>query len=155
MSQKENTSKNDAIRHSLAHLLAAAVLKKFPKAQLGIGPVIENGFYYDFKLPRPLNPEDLKEIQKTMREYIKMNLSMSGKKITPVMAKRMFKTQPFKLDLIKDFTKENKTLTVYAIGGVPQSPKPYPLNPIPYFVDLCKGGHVKNTKEVNPDGFVL
>lgn len=141
MPQKEKISKNDALRHSLAHLLAAAVLKKFPKAKLGIGPVIENGFYYDFKLPRPLTPEELKEIEKTMREYVKMNLPMTGKKITPLVAKRMFKDQPFKLDLIKDFSKDKKPLTAYSTGTI--------------FTDLCKGGHVKNTKEINPDAFVL
>jgi len=141
MSQKENASKNDVVRHSLAHLLAAAVLKKFPKAQLGIGPVIENGFYYDFKLPRPLTLEDLKEIEKTMREYIRMNLPMSGKKITPVVAKRMFKSQPFKLDLIKDLAKEKKPMTAYSTGDI--------------FTDLCKGGHVKNTKEINAEAFTL
>ncbi len=141
MPQKEEINKNDALRHSLAHLLAAAVLKKFPKAKLGIGPVIENGFYYDFKLPRPLTPEELKEIEKTMREYIRMNLPISGKKITPLVAKRMFKDQPFKLELIKDFTKDKKPLTAYSTGTI--------------FTDLCKGGHVKNTKEINPDAFVL
>ncbi|MEK7187956.1 MAG: hypothetical protein AAB691_03885, partial [Patescibacteria group bacterium] len=154
MPNKELSTNLDGIRHSLAHILAAAILKKFPKAQLGIGPVIENGFYYDFKLPRPLTPEDLKELEKTMRQYIAMNLPMSGKKITPVMAKKMFKDQKFKLDLIKDFTKEKKPLTVYATGSAPKSSKSpdvelsnysrksglrplrrgYPLNPIPYFV---------------------
>lgn len=141
MPKKEKVQNIDGIRHSLAHLLAAAVLKKFPKAKLGIGPVIENGFYYDFKLPRPLAPEDLKELEKTMREYIAMNLPITGKKVTPAVAKRVFKDQPFKLDLIKDFSKEKKDLTTYATGNI--------------FTDLCKGGHVKNTKEINADAFVL
>ena len=61
--------KIENIRHSLAHLLAAAVLKKFPKAKLGIGPIIEDGFYYDFLLPRPLTPEDLKEFEKTLMRW--------------------------------------------------------------------------------------
>jgi len=68
----------DHVRHSLAHLLAAAVLKKFPKAKLGIGPTIENGFYYDFKLPRPITPDDLKEFEKTMRELVRQKLPFSG-----------------------------------------------------------------------------
>ena len=129
------------IRHSLAHLLAAAALKKFPKAKLGIGPVIENGFYYDFKLPRPISDEDLKEFENSMREMIRAKLSFSGKKTTPIAAKKTFGNQPFKLELIKDFQKEKKPLSVYKTGDV--------------FLDLCKGGHVKNTKEINPDAFKL
>ena len=141
---KEGKGKLDrasAIRHSLAHLLAAAVLKKFPKAKLGIGPVIENGFYYDFLLPRSLTPDDLKEFEKSIREMIRTNLPFSGKKVTPAEAKKIFKEQQFKLDLIKEFTKEKKGLTTYKTGEI--------------FLDLCRGGHVKNTKEINPDGFKL
>ncbi|MEK7090576.1 MAG: threonine--tRNA ligase, partial [Patescibacteria group bacterium] len=63
MAKPAKDSNIDNIRHSLAHLLAMAVLKKFPKAKLGIGPTIENGFYYDFKLPKPIGPEDLKEFE--------------------------------------------------------------------------------------------
>ncbi len=142
---KKTSTKKDSniehIRHSLAHLLAAAVLKKFPSAKLGIGPVIENGFYYDFLLPRTLVPDDLKEFEKTMRELIAKNLPFSGKKVTPAEAKKLFKNQQFKLDLIKEFGKEKKPLTVYKTGDV--------------FLDLCKGGHVKNTKEIDPDAFKL
>jgi len=129
------------IRHSLSHILATAVLKKFPKAKLGIGPVIENGFYYDFLLPRPLVPEDLKELEISMREIIKQGLSFKGKKITPAEGRKIFKDQPFKLELIEDLKKEKKPLSVYATGTV--------------FADLCKGGHVKNTKEINPEAFTL
>lgn len=129
------------IRHSLAHLLAAAVLRKFPNAKLGIGPVIEDGFYYDFKLPRSLTPEDLKEFEKTMRDLIRQKLTFSGQKVKAAEAKRIFKNQPFKLDLIKEFIKEKKELTVYKTGEV--------------FEDLCRGGHVKNTGEINPDSFLL
>ncbi len=131
----------DEIRHSLAHLLAAAVLKKFPKAKLAIGPVIENGFYYDFLLPRAVGPEDLKEFEKEMRNIARANLPFSGKKITPAAARKMFKGQPFKLELIKEFSKGGKQLTIYSTGDI--------------FTDLCRGGHVKNTKEINPDAFAL
>lgn len=130
----------DNIRHSLAHLLAMAVLKKFPKAQLGIGPVIENGFYYDMKLPRSINDSDLKEFKKTMRELIAQKLTFKGEKITPQKARFIFKNQPFKLDLIKEFAKEKKQLTVYHTG---------------LFTDLCKGGHIKNISEINSDAFKL
>lgn len=133
--------KIEEIRHSLAHLLAAAVLKKFPKAKLGIGPVVENGFYYDFLLPRPLTPEDLPEIEKTMKELAKAGLPFSGKPATPAIAKKTFKDQPFKLDLIGEFAKEKKVLKIYRTGEI--------------FLDLCRGGHVKNTKEINTDAFKL
>jgi threonyl-tRNA synthetase len=137
----EKADKLDGIRHSLAHLLAAAVLKEFPKAKLAIGPVIENGFYYDFKLPRPLTSEDLKGFEKTMRELAKQKLPFSGKKVTPAEARKIFKEQPFKLELVKDFVKEKKGLSVYKTGDV--------------FLDLCRGGHVKNTSEIPADGFRL
>src|SRR3989338_9846572 len=109
----------DAIRHTLAHLLAMAVLKKFRKAKLGIGPTIEYGFYYDFKLPRPLTPDDLKEFEKEMRALIAAKLPVRGEKITPAKARGLFKNQPFKLNLIKDFIKEKKPLTIYITGEVP------------------------------------
>lgn len=137
----EKADKLDGIRHSLAHLLAAAVLKKFPKAKLAIGPVIENGFYYDFKLPRPLTQDDLKEFEKEMRHLVNQKLSFSGKKVTPVEARKIFKEQPFKLELIKEFSKEKAPLSVYKTGDV--------------FLDLCRGGHVKNTSEIPADGFKL
>ncbi len=129
------------IRHSLAHLLAASVLKKFPKAKLGIGPVIENGFYYDFLLPKPLTPEDLPELEKEMRRLVNARLPFSGEKLTPVKAKTVFKNQKFKLDLIKDFVKEKKQLTAYHTGDI--------------FTDLCRGGHVENTGEINAEAFKL
>ncbi len=128
------------IRHSLAHILAMAVLNKFPKSQLGIGPVIEHGFYYDIKLPRPLSDDELKELEKSMRDLIVQKLIFKGEKITPQKARSLFKHQPFKLDLIKEFIKEKRQLTVYRTGT---------------FIDLCRGGHIKNTSEINPDAFKL
>jgi threonyl-tRNA synthetase len=137
----KNSDNLDSVRHSLAHLLAAAVLKKFPKAKLAIGPVIEQGFYYDFKLPRPLAPEDLKDFEREMRHMVNQKLAFSGKKVTPLAAKKLFKDQPFKLELIKEFSKAKQPLTVYKTGEV--------------FLDLCRGGHVKNTSEIVPDSFKL
>lgn len=177
----------DAVRHTLAHLLAMAVLKKFPQAQLGIGPTIEHGFYYDFKLPRPLTPDDLKEFEKEMRALIAAKLPVRGEKITAPAAKKLFANQPFKFELIKDFVKERKHLTIYITGEIPQKKitniinlgeinlSPPPSSPLlrkeggaggsfnqnslntqqSYFIDLCKGGHVKNTGEINPDAFTL
>ncbi len=141
----------DEIRHSLAHLLAAAVLKKYPEAKLGIGPVIENGFYYDFVVLGGLKEEDLKELEAEMRRLINTRLPFSGEKITPAKARKLFSAgggsafggnnQPFKLELIKDFSKEKRELTTYRTGDI--------------FVDLCRGGHVENTSEIPADAFKL
>ncbi|MEK7195309.1 MAG: threonine--tRNA ligase, partial [Patescibacteria group bacterium] len=81
------------------------------------------------------------KFEKTMRDHIRAGLPFSGKKTTPAEAKKTFKNQPFKLDLIKEFAKDKKPLTIYKTGDV--------------FFDLCRGGHVKNTKEINPDAFKL
>ena len=138
---QKNSQNIDTIRHSLAHILAMAVLKNSPKAKLGIGPVIENGFYYDFSLPGPITDKDLPEVEKTMREIIAQKLDFAGENVTPAKAKKLFKDQPFKLELIRDFVKEKKELSVYRTGGD--------------FFDLCRGGHVENTAEIPPDAFKL
>lgn len=135
MAKIENT------RHSLSHLLAAVVLKKFPDVKLGIGPVIENGFYYDFLLPRSLAPEDLKDFEKEIKKLISQKLSFTIKKITIAEAKKIFKDQPFKLELINEYTREKRPLSIYKTGDV--------------FIDLCAGGHVKNSGEINADSFKL
>ena len=165
MAKTAKDSKIDNIRHSLAHLLAAAVLKRFPKAKLGIGPVIENGFYYDFLINADerglqrgltqIKETDLPEIEKEMRRLIRMNLSFTGKKIMPAEAKKLFNDQQFKLDLIKEFIKETKTLTAYTIWEKGPRQSASSLRESAIFVDLCKGGHVKNTSEINIDAFKL
>ena len=161
MAKTAKDSKIDNIRHSLAHLLAAAVLKRFPKAKLGIGPVIENGFYYDFLINADergltqIKETDLPEIEKEMRRLIRMNLSFTGKKIMPAEAKKLFNDQQFKLDLIKEFIKETKALTAYTIWEKGPRQSASSLRESAIFVDLCKGGHVKNTSEINIDAFKL
>src|SRR3989344_1586396 len=124
----------DHIRHSLAHILAAAVLKKFPDAKLGIGPTIDDGFYYDFLLPPPpdgsqghFTPDDLKEFEKAMKKMIGQKLPFTGKEIAASEAKKLFANQPFKIELIEEFSKESKKLTAYSTGDI--------------FTDLCRGGH--------------
>jgi threonyl-tRNA synthetase len=139
--EHQTLSDSEKIRHSRAHILAMAVLKKFPKAKLGIGPVIENGFYYDFELPRPLTEKEILEIESLMKDIVGENLPFIGEPVTPAQAKKLFKDQPFKLELIKDFVEEEKSLTVYHTGAD--------------FFDLCRGGHVKNTKEIDPNSFKL
>src|ERR1700730_17177017 len=93
----------DAMRHSLAHIMAEAVLKIFPDAKLGIGPWIENGFYYDFDLPRPLTPEDLGAIERLMQERIAAASPFERLPITHERAITLFEGQPYKLELIEGF----------------------------------------------------
>ncbi len=123
----------DAIRHSAAHLLAAAVKKHFPQVKLGIGPVTEEGFFYDFDIEHAFTPEDLVTLEKTIEELRKKDLKFVRKEVTPAEAKKLFKDEPYKKELVDDFTKEKKQLTVYYTGD---------------FIDLCKGGHVETTKEI-------
>jgi threonyl-tRNA synthetase len=144
---KKNRNEIDKIRHSLSHLLAAAVLKKWPNTKLGIGPTIENGFYYDFLLPHPFNPEDLKYLEQEIKNLIKKNLEFKGEKLNPAQAKKIFKNQPFKLELISDFVKEKKQLSIYKTFDKKTGEI--------YFLDLCQGGHIKNTKEINSEAFKL
>ncbi|MCL5004765.1 MAG: threonine--tRNA ligase, partial [Patescibacteria group bacterium] len=129
----------EKIRHSLAHLLAMAVLEKFPKAELGIGPVIENGFYYDFGNIK-LTDADLPIIEKRICELIKQNLQFKKETLPPITAKKFFVKQPYKLELIKELNKDKQKISIYKSGD---------------FTDLCKGPHVKSTKEINPDAFKL
>ncbi len=137
-------SKIEIIRHSTSHLLAAAVQQLFSGAKFGIGPVIANGFYYDFDLPRSLKPDDLSKLEKKMRELLKKNLPFEKKELTIEKAFDLFKKlkQPYKVELIKDLkkNKQAKKVTVYQTGD---------------FTDLCRGPHVRSTKELKPDAFKL
>ena len=128
--------KIETIRHSLAHVLAYAVSELYPGAKLGMGPAIENGFYYDFDLKAPLSPQDLSEIEKKMRESLGQHIAFKKKAITQDKAKKLFKGQPYKLELLKQL----KQPTVYESGK---------------FVDLCAGPHVKTTNNLPADVFKL
>ncbi len=131
---KENKMSDlEKLRHSTAHLLAAAVLKLWPKTKLGIGPVIEDGFYYDFDSDYIFTPEDFIIIEKTMKEIASKNSKFEKKLISIAEAKKQFKNDPYKLDLIKEFEKENKQLSFYKTGD---------------FIDLCKGPHLESTKDI-------
>lgn len=130
--QKDNL---EAMRHSLAHVLAIAVLDMFPEARLGIGPAIEDGFYYDFELPRTLIPEDLEILEGKMREIVKQDLAFTGTEVAPKEAVDALKQagQPYKVELAEEFAQAGEKLTFYQTGE---------------FVDLCRGGHVKSTKDI-------
>ena len=157
------------IRHSFAHVLAAAVVKLFPDAKLGVGPVVENGGYYDFLLPRPLTPEDLPKIEKEMKKIIGRNLPFEREEKSLEEALAFFGKQPFKIDLINDIQKYGKTIfkeiQEMKFGESDQRKTEYPrtTKKIPTistykigdFIDLCRGGHIANTKELNPDAFKI
>lgn len=137
--------KIETIRHSLAHILAYAVQELFPGVKFGIGPAIENGFYYDFTLPsktsgegRTFTPEDLPKIEKKMKEIIKQNIEFKKKVVSKTEAKKIFKNQPYKLELIAELPE--KKVFIYQGGK---------------FVDFCKGPHVKSSKEISVDAFKL
>lgn len=127
------------IRHSMSHVMAEAVLEMFPDAQIAIGPSIENGFYYDFALPRQLTEADLDEITERMKKIIRSDKEFKRIEVSRDEAKKMFAGQKFKLELI-DAIPEGETVTVYNQGA---------------FTDLCRGPHVASTKELNPDAFKL
>src|SRR3989344_9362523 len=97
----------DTMRHSAAHLLAAAIMKMFPEAKLGVGPVIENGFYYDMLLPRPLTPEDFPELEKIMSELKDENLEFRREEMPIDAAVEFFRKrgQDFKVELLTDLKK--------------------------------------------------
>jgi threonyl-tRNA synthetase len=127
------------LRHSTAHVMAEAVLMMFPDAQIAIGPSIENGFYYDFDLPRPLTEEDLETITKNMRKIINEGHEFVRKEVTRDEAREIFKNQKYKLELL-DAIPEGETVTIYNQGN---------------FTDLCRGPHVQSTKDLAADGFKL
>ncbi len=170
--QKQNPEKLHNIRHSLAHVLAAAVQEMFPKARMGVGPVIENGFYYDFLLPRPLTPEDLKKLNQRMRELARKKLEFKREEVQPAAAITFFEqhNQPFKVELIKDLQKFGTTSADAILNSDEQMQRvegeeklkgkgsrveSVSLYHTGNFIDLCRGGHVANTSEIDPDSFKL
>jgi threonyl-tRNA synthetase len=148
------------LRHSLAHLLASAFLKIDPKAKLGIGPTTDFGFYYDFLPSKKIDESILPELEKIMRELTLQNLKFVGKKVTFAEARKIFKDQPFKLELINDLKKYGTTDFNEITLIKEKKKKPKKLTKVTIyqtgdFVDLCRGGHIKNTKEINPKAFKL
>lgn len=134
----DSGNKLETKRHSLAHVMAEAVLALFPGTKLGIGPAIESGFYYDFAPPRPITPEDLPQIEEKMREMVKSGLFFTRQGIPREEARYLFRDQPYKLELIADLP--DGEITIYRSGN---------------FVDLCAGPHVKSTKEIQAEAFKL
>ncbi len=141
------------IRHSLAHVMAQAVLEMFPAGKVAIGPPIEDGFYYDFDLPRALTPEDLKAIEKRMRNIVKRRFGFERRELSAEASKALFADQPYKIELIDGLQS----------GGVDENGEPLPADEPPVistyqhdsFVDLCRGPHVEDLGEINPKAFKL
>ncbi|GAB4475507.1 MAG: threonine--tRNA ligase [Anaerolineales bacterium] len=139
------------IRHSSAHVMAQAVLELFPDGKYTIGPAIEDGFYYDFDLPRNLTPQDLEKIEARMKEIIRQNHAFTKRVISADEARQIFKDQPYKLELIDDLEK----------GGTDEHGNPLTEKPEisiythDTFVDLCRGPHVENTSQINPEAIKL
>lgn len=133
----------EQIRHSLAHLMAMAITGKHPEVKLGVGPTIENGFYYDFDFSQSDHSpteEKLPKLGNFIREFIKQDIKFEKEEISAKKAREIFADQPFKLELIDELEKSGEKISIYKSGG---------------FVDLCAGPHVKSTKKINPDAFKL
>ena len=149
--EKYEESQLYKIRHSAAHIMAQAVLEMFPDGKFTIGPPIENGFYYDFDLPRNLTPEDLEQIERRMRQIIQDRHEFKKTVVSGEKAKEIFADQPYKLELIEGL--ERGGLDEY---GNPLQEKPeISIYQHDTFVDLCRGPHVENTREIKPDAFKL
>lgn len=152
-SEKEMYEKSQLyrMRHSTAHVMAEAVLERFPEGKVAIGPAIDDGFYYDFDLPRALNPEDLKEIEQRMRKLIAGREHFERREVSAEEAKKIFADQPYKIELIEGLEKggmdedgnptdEPQVISIYSSGK---------------FVDLCRGPHVEHTGMINPKAVKL
>ncbi|PIR73633.1 MAG: threonine--tRNA ligase [Candidatus Moranbacteria bacterium CG10_big_fil_rev_8_21_14_0_10_35_21] len=146
MPDKKN--KSEILRHSTAHVLAAAVLEMFPEAKFGMGPATEDGFFYDFELPRTLIPEDLPLLEEKMKKIIKADYKFERAEISIKEATEHFQKlgQTLKMEIIKDLEKEKGVagcglrVAIYKSGT---------------FVDLCSGPHLESTGKINADAIKL
>jgi len=129
--ESKHDDRIERVRHSASHVMAEAVQSLFPDAKFGIGPVIEDGFYYDFDLPRSLTPDDLPAIEQKMVEIIAADLPFLAEEVDKDEARRIFAHQPYKLELIDEIP--DARVSVYRQGS---------------FTDLCRGPHVQSTGEI-------
>jgi threonyl-tRNA synthetase len=141
------------IRHSAAHIMAQAVTEMFPpgEAKVAIGPPIEDGFYYDFELPRQLTPDDFPAIEKRMRQIIAARHAFQRRAVSAEEAKAQFADQPYKIELIEGLER----------GGMDEYGNPVSEAPVisfythDVFTDLCRGPHVEHTGQINPSAIKL
>lgn len=140
--KKDEHDKLYKIRHTMAHVMAYAVKQIFEEVSFGTGLVIEDGFYYDFELPRPLVPEDLLQIEEKMKDIIKDGQLMLNKTIGIAEARQIFKSQPYQLELLNELPQDlrNSSVCLYSIGE---------------FNDLCQEPHTASLKELNLKAFKL
>ena len=127
------------LRHSIAHIMAEAVMNLFPGTKVAIGPAVEHGFYYDFDLPTSITQDDLARIEKEMRRLLSTPQNFVKEVIGRQEALELFKDQPYKCELINDLPQDAE-ISIYRSGN---------------FVDLCRGPHVANSKEINAQSFKL
>ena len=123
----------DLLRHSAAHVMAAALTDLYGNVEFGVGPAIEGGFYYDVKLPASLSPDDLPAVEERMAQIVKDDLPFERREVTRDEARQLFADQPLKLELIDELP-EGESITVYSIGS---------------FTDLCRGPHLPSTGAVS------
>ncbi|MBQ5568968.1 MAG: threonine--tRNA ligase, partial [Treponema sp.] len=133
--------KLQTVRHSCAHVMAEAILRLFPGTKIAIGPAIDNGFYYDFDFPadHKMTESDFGEVEKEMRKILSGNHDFVRKEVSKEEALKLFADQPYKVELINDLP-EGELITTYEQDG---------------YLDLCRGPHVSNTKEINAQSFKL
>ncbi|MEK7095595.1 MAG: threonine--tRNA ligase [Patescibacteria group bacterium] len=136
----DKEQKLNNIRHSLAHLLAAAIMELYPDTKRTIGPAIDNGFYFDFEFSTPISDSDFPKIEKTMRKILPTWSTFEKSELSGDEAKKEYPGNEYKHELIEEFTKNGEKVTFYKSGD---------------YWDLCKGGHVENMSEVKPDSFKL
>ena len=149
--EKDPASELYRIRHSAADVMAQAVVEMFPEAKYTIGPPVENGFYYDFDLPRTLTPEDLQKLEKRMRQIIAGRHKFERQVLSADKARQLFKDQPYKLELIDGL--EQGGFDEY---GEPLAEKPeISIYTHDKFTDLCRGPHVEHTGQINPSAIKL
>ncbi len=128
----DNQEQLNNLRHTTAHLLAAAVVELFPGAKPTIGPVIENGFYYDIELNKTISEEELPKIEAKMGELVRSWDKAEKREISADEARKIFADNPYKLELINDLEKDNQPITLYKTGN---------------FEDLCRGGHLEKPNQ--------
>jgi len=139
--QKTSPSDLEYLRHSLAHLLAAAVMELWPDTKRAIGPAIENGFYFDFEFSKPISDIDLPKIEEKMRELLPTWNTFTKHLLTAAAAKKEYPKNPYKHELIDEFSEHGKKkISFYKSGN---------------YWDLCRGGHVENAREIDPKAFKL
>lgn len=130
----------ETVRHSLAHVMAAAVKKLYPDVKFAGGPAIENGFYYDFDTEHRFSEEDFSKIEQEMRSLIKSNGRFEQRNVTPAEAMEIFADQPYKMEWLREYDAAGDALSIYIFRD---------------FTDLCRGPHVESSKELPRDAFKI